>query len=151
MENKRSFHTKSFIEKQEFVKKIFNSLHTTEEKYAKLIEFGKDIPPMHSSLKVSDNIVKGCQSIMYLNTCLKNELLYFEASSEALISLGLSALLITVYSGETPETVIKSPPLFIEEIGIRATLTPGRSNGLSSMYLRMQQDALKFLVNTPNN
>jgi cysteine desulfuration protein SufE len=137
----------SCIQKQESIKKLFNSLPTPEAKYQKLIELGRSAPSLAPEFKTSDNIVDGCQSTMYLRSYLSDDgTILFEAESEALISSGLAALLIAVYSNELPDVILTCPPLFIDEIGIRASLTPGRSNGLSSMYLRMKQDALKLLV-----
>ena len=70
----------------------------------------------------------------------------FEAEADALISAGLAALLTQVYSGETPETILKCPPTYLDEIGISASLTPNRANGLYSIHLRMKQEALKLLM-----
>ena len=102
---------------------------------------------MDAAYKVDENIVQGCQSVMYLRSHMKDGKVFFEVSSEALISAGLAALLVFVYSGEPPEAILKIPATYLQDLGIYASLTPGRSNGLSSLYLRMKQDALKFLVN----
>lgn len=129
---------------------LFSSCTTPESKYQRLIELGKRLPPLNPAYKSPELIVNGCQSIVYLRSYLENDKFYFEAESEALISSGLAFLLITAYSGESAEHILTSPPLFIEEIGLNTSLTPGRSNGLASIYLRMKQDALKFLItNTP--
>jgi cysteine desulfuration protein SufE len=128
------------------IKTRFAECKTPEEKYLKIIELGKLLPPLNPQFKTSELIVPGCQSIVYLHSYLNDGLVYFEAESEALISAGLAYLLITAYNGEKPETILKCPPTFINELGISATLTPGRANGLASIYLRMKQDALKFLM-----
>ena len=75
----------------------------------------------------------------------------FEAEADALISAGLAALLIRAYNGETPEVVLKCPPSFIEELGINASLTPSRSNGLYSLHLQMKQEALRLLMEKEKN
>ncbi|HSW86915.1 MAG TPA: SufE family protein [Rhabdochlamydiaceae bacterium] len=138
----------SCLSKQENIKNLFTDCATSQAKYQKLIDLGRTCLPLAPEFKTSDNVVNGCQSTMYLRAFLDdNGNAVFEAESEALISSGLAALLISVYSNEPPEVVLTCPPHFIEEIGIRASLTPGRSNGLSSMYLRMKQEALKLLVN----
>ncbi len=134
------------LEKQEKMKQIFKSCATQEAKYEKIIELGKKQKPIDPLLKTECNLVPGCQSIMYMNTTCKDGLLYFESESDAIISSGLAVLLIEVYNGETPETVLKCPPKYLEEIGIPASLTPGRANGLASLYVRMKKDALRFLV-----
>jgi cysteine desulfuration protein SufE len=134
------------LEKQALLVKKFNQLPSAEAKYEELIEMGKTLPPLDPTFKTPENVVQGCQSILYLHTTLENGKLFFTASSEALISSGLAALLISIYDGQPPETLLKCPLSCIDELGIRASLTPGRSNGLASMHLRMRQDALKFLI-----
>ena len=141
----------SCLLKQEHLKQEFQNCVSKELKYQKIITLGKELSPFSSARKVPENIVQGCQSIVYLYSFLKDGKMQFEAFSEALISSGLAALLIRTYQNESPETVLKCPPQFLEELGIPASLTPGRSNGLSSIYLLMKQDALKFLINAQNN
>ncbi|QZA58573.1 SufE family protein [Candidatus Rhabdochlamydia porcellionis] len=136
--------------KQSLIKKIFDSYITPEEKYQKIIELGKTLPPYPSLDKTPEYLVKGCQSTMYLRSYLKDAKMYFEAYSEALISSGLAALLLSVYQGEFPEVILKCPPLFLEEIGLYAALSPSRSNGLSSLFLRMKQESLKALTKNAN-
>lgn len=137
----------SCLEKQDDVKKLFQSCATEEEKYNKLIELGKKNPPLNDKYKVEGNVVPGCQSIMYLHTELKEGKVNFQAESNALISSGLAAVLLMVYSGEEPDVILKCPPDYLEELGISTSLTPSRANGLYSIHLKMKQDALKLLVN----
>lgn len=140
----------SCLLKQENIIKIFQSCPTAQDKYEKLIEMGRNLPSIESVFKTTQNIVQGCQSTMYLRAYLSEEgKVLFEAESEALISAGLAALLIDVYSDETPEVILKCPPNFLDEIGIKTSLTPGRSNGLASMFLRMKQEALNLLLKKP--
>ncbi len=134
------------IEKQQRVKEIFSTCSDEEERYTKIIELGRENPKLPAAFKIEENLVAGCQSIMYLHSTLKEGKVFFASDSEALISAGLSVLLIKVYSGETPETILTCPPNFLDELGIGAGLTPGRANGLYSIHLRMKQDALKFLT-----
>jgi cysteine desulfuration protein SufE len=129
------------------LKKKFAPL-STEERYRALMEMGRSLPFFHPDLKTPDRLVHGCQSLLYLHATGSDGKLFFEAHSDALISAGLAALLIAVYSGESPETILKCPPTFISELGIAATLSPNRSNGLSQIHLRMQQEALKALYIT---
>ncbi|MBN9378300.1 MAG: SufE [Chlamydiales bacterium 38-26] len=136
----------TFNDKQKEIVNLFKACSSEDDKYKKIIEFGKKLPLLEEQYKVPENIVKGCQSIMYLRSFFQNDLVYFQASSEALISAGLAALLIYVYSGETPETILTTPPHFLDELGINANLTPSRANGLYSVHLRMKQEALKILV-----
>lgn len=136
----------SCLKKQAQMKNLFAGCKTTEEKYQKIIELGKTLPRFEDDYKTKANIVQGCQSILYLSSRLENGKIFFKVDSEALISAGLAALLIGIYNGESPETVIKCPPLFIQELGLQDALSPSRSNGLASMYLRMKQDSLRLIT-----
>lgn len=135
------------LAKQNRIKEVFNSCKNEEERYSKIIELGKNLPPISEKNRIQDNIVKGCQSTVYLYSFLNQGAVYFEIESDALISAGLAALLTLVYAGETPEAILKCPPTYLEELGISASLTPNRANGLYSIHLRMKQDALKLLIN----
>jgi cysteine desulfuration protein SufE len=134
------------LEKQQMMSVEFSACATEEDKYKKIIEFGKSLPRLEEQYKISANIVQGCQSIMYLRSFLQEGKVMFEAESDALISSGLAAILIRVYAGESPETILKCPPDYLEKLGIGASLSPSRANGLYSIHLRMKQDALKFLL-----
>lgn len=134
------------MEKQNQIRALFAACKTEEEKYQKIIELGRGQPPLDPRYKVKENRVQGCQSKMYLHTRLEGERVLFEGESDALISSGLGAILIQVYSGETAETILKCPPSYLEDLGISASLTPSRANGLYSIHLRMKQEALKFLM-----
>lgn len=136
----------SCLAKQNQVKALFSTCRNEEEKYRKIIELGRSLPPLSAACKTPENIVKGCQSTMYLHSYYRNDKVRFEAESDALISSGLAALLVMVYSDEEPEVILKCPPSYLEELGISASLTPSRANGLYSMHLRMKQDALKLLI-----
>lgn len=135
----------SVAEKQQEIKEVFNSFALPDAKYEKIIELGKELPPLSPSARIQENLVQGCQSILYLETSVKDGLIYFNADSDALISKGLAALLIYVYSGEKPEALLKEPPLFLKEIGLHQALSPTRSNGLASLFTKMQQEAVKVI------
>lgn len=137
--------TDTFQKKCDEIKKIFIN-QSTQERYQTLMEMGRKLPPFPDTYKTPDRIVPGCQSTLYLHASLHEGKLFFNAQADALISAGLAALLIAVYSGETPETILKRTPDFIRELGISASLSPNRSNGLSSIYLRMKQEALKSII-----
>jgi len=134
----------SCLQKQETLKKTFLSCVSAEERYKKIIELGATLPVFDPSLKTPDNRVHGCQSEMFLHTLYKDGRLVFQADSDALISKGLAALLISVYSHESPETVLKCPPSYLSDLNIPQSLSPSRSNGLSSLFLRMKQEAIKY-------
>lgn len=137
----------SYLEKQNQLLDFFSAAKScAEARYEKLIELGKQLPRLPTEQKIQSNRVQGCQSIMYLHSHIDQGSLFFTADSDALISHGLAALLIKVYSGESAEVILTCPPDYIETLGIPASLTPSRANGLYSIHLRMKQEALKFLV-----
>jgi cysteine desulfuration protein SufE len=84
--------------------------------------------------------------MMYLHSVYADRSLFFYATADALISAGLAALLIAIYSGETPEMILTTPPTFLTEYGILHTLSPGRSNGVASLFFTMQQRATQALT-----
>lgn len=141
--------TESYQEKQINIKKLFEECTSEEAKYTKIIQLGRNLPPLRPEQKNENSLVKGCQSSLYLISRWEEGKVYFEAESDALISAGLAALLLMAYSGETPETILKCPPDFLEELKITGSLTPNRANGLYSVHLRMKQDALKHLLLHP--
>lgn len=137
----------SCLKKQDQIKVLFQECRTKDAIYEKIIELGKGlIQTILDYHKIDDNLVRGCQSLVYLHTeCIENKL-YFSLFSDALISRGLGALLLMAYNEEAPEVLLKCPPMFLDELNISHSLTPGRSNGFASMYLRMKQDATQFLI-----
>lgn len=137
----------SCLAKQALIKEMLQACPTDEAKYEKIIELGRQLPKLADIHRVPANLVRGCQSQMYLYAYLSGNQVIFEVESDALISAGLAALLVKVYSGEIPEVIIKCPPAYLEELGINASLTPNRANGLYSMHLQMKQEALRLLTN----
>lgn len=132
--------------KQAKMKASFADFPSEEQKYERIIQMGRELPKLANEFKIPANIVKGCQSTVYLRSYLKDGNVFFEAESDALISSGLAAILLHVYNGEPPEVILKCPPDYLEELGISASLTPNRANGLYSIHLRMKQDALRLLM-----
>jgi cysteine desulfuration protein SufE len=128
------------------IKELFPKALAADERYGRLIALGRRLAPYPEHLKIAANQVQGCQSILYLSSETAGGKLFFTASSDALISAGLAALLILVYSGESPETILNTPPSFLAELGILSSLTLSRSNGLAHIHQRMKQDALKALL-----
>lgn len=136
------------IEKKiEQIKELFFG-STSEEKIQSLLNLNRLLSPYPNELKTVAHLVTGCQSILYLSSSFVNGKVFFNACADALISGGLAALLISVYSGETPQTILKTPPNFLLDCGILTSLTPSRSNGLAHIHQRMKSDALKFLILT---
>lgn len=136
----------SCLAKQEEVKTFFAPCTTAEKRFEKIIELGKQMPPFPEEEKTPEALVTGCQSRMYLSSEMREGLLTFRAYSDALISAGLAALLLRVYSGEPPEVVLSCPPRFLEELHISQGLSISRSNGLSSLFLKIKRIALHAIT-----
>ena len=136
----------SCLAKQQAVKALFSACLSAEDKYQKIIELGRQLAPLQAVYKTPENLVRGCQSNLYLHASWMDGKVAFTAAADALISAGLAALLVKVYGGESPEVILKCPPAYLDELGIGASLTPNRANGLYSIHLRMKQEALKFLL-----
>jgi cysteine desulfuration protein SufE len=131
--------------KQEKVKALFSGAATPEEKYQVLVDLGKEQPHLLPDEKTETARIRGCQSLTYLKTVFEKGRLYFYTESDALISAGLGQLLTMVYSGELPEVVLRCPPTYIEDLGLRTSLSPGRANGLANILLRLRQEAVQHL------
>ena len=138
--------SETFQKKVTSLKKTFSFLTSIEARYSALIEMGRSLLPLSPDLKTPENLVRGCQSHLYLYTKWIDGKIFFNASSDSLISSGLAALLITVYSEEPPEILLTHPPIFLEELNIHTSLSLNRSSGLNHIHLRMKQEALKYLI-----
>lgn len=114
------------------------------DKYAYLIEIGSGLSPMNAEYKTDDNLIAGCQSRVWFHAELREGILYFEADSDAIITKGIAALLIRVFSGHTPAEILQADVKFIDEIGLSQHLSPTRSNGLLSMVKQIKMYALAF-------
>ncbi|MDJ0651618.1 MAG: SufE family protein [Simkaniaceae bacterium] len=134
------------LDKQKKIKKHFLSLTSQEERYQKIIELGQNAPKMATEDQVEENLVAGCQSLLYLKIRCQKGKLSLQTSSNALISAGLAQLLVQIYNGESPEAIFTHPPHFFKEIGLLESLSPSRANGLKSLYQKLQKESLKFLV-----
>lgn len=129
---------------QEEIIKEFEQYIEWEDRYKRIIEIGKELPPLNETLRTEKYKLAGCQSRVWINAKLENGKIYFEADSDASIVKGLIALLIRVYSGHTPEEILENPPDFFRRIGIDSHLSPTRKNGLSAMMKQIQMYALAF-------
>lgn len=133
------------LEKQDRLAQEFASMPDAQARYDRLMEMGRALPSCDPKVRVPQNLVAGCQSEVFLSARLDQGKVYFSIHSEALISSGLAALLLAIYDGESIETILSCPPNCLTKMGILASLTPGRTNGLASMHLRMKQEALKLI------
>jgi len=114
------------------------------EKYEYLIDLGRTLAPFDNSHKVPDFLIEGCQSKVWLYPSFSNGIITYTADSDALITRGIVALLVRVFSGRTPDEIINADIYFIDRIGLRQNLSPTRSNGLLSMMKQMRLYALAF-------
>ena len=122
----------------------FNLLEDWTERYKYIIKLGSKLPQLDSSKKIEQNIVKGCQSQVWLHAEFSEGKIIFEADSDAAITKGLVALMVHLYSHQTPSAILATKPTFITEIGMNEHLSPTRANGLASMVKQMKIYALAF-------
>ncbi|HZH85939.1 MAG TPA: SufE family protein [Brumimicrobium sp.] len=115
------------------------------DKYAYIIDLGKDLPIIDEQYKTDDRLIKGCQSQVWLHAEYKDGKMHYSADSDAIITKGIIALLIRVVNNESPADVARSEFNFIKEIGLQEHLSPTRSNGLVSMIKDMKLNALKAI------
>ena len=108
------------------------------DKYEYLIEIGKSLPMIQEGNKTEENLIKGCQSRVWLHCQMEDGRLQFSADSDAIITKGIIALLIRVYNNRRPDEILSSDFGFIREIGLQENLTPTRANGLVSMIDRIR-------------
>lgn len=114
------------------------------DKYSYLIELGNELEGIDPKYKVEENLIRGCQSRVWLHPEFTDGKITFEAESDALIVKGLVALLLRVYNNRTPREVLGSELHFIDDIGLKQHLSPTRSNGLLSMIKQMKLYALAY-------
>lgn len=131
-------------EKQDRIVRQFELLGEWPERYKFIIKQGQKLDPLDEEKKTEDNLVRGCQSQVWLDTELDDDRIIFRADSDAAITKGLVALLVNFYSGETPAEILSTDPEFIKKIGMQEHLSPTRSNGLASMVKQMKIYAMAY-------
>ena len=114
------------------------------DKYEYLIELGRSLPIIEEEEKQESNLIKGCQSRVWLGASFKDGRVYFKADSDAIITKGIVSLLIRVYSGRTPAEILQADLEFINQIGLQDNLSPTRANGLLSMIKQIKYYAMAF-------
>ena len=124
---------KTLKEVQEEIVDDFSLYDEWLDKYEYLIELGKNLDAYPEEKKTDDRLIKGCQSRVWLDWCMEEGRLYFSADSDAIITKGIISLLISVYSGRTPEEIAADDFSFLGRIGLKENLSPTRANGLVSM------------------
>ncbi|MGB0176464.1 MAG: SufE family protein [Owenweeksia sp.] len=129
-------------ETQEDIVGEFDMFSDWMEKYEYLIELGKSLPLIKEEYKIKDNLIKGCQSQVWLHAEHEDGKVTYTADSDAILTKGLIALMIRVLSGHEPEDIVGADMAFIDEIGLKEHLSPTRANGLASMIKQMKYYAL---------
>ena len=125
----------------------FEFLPDWMDKYEHIIDLGKNLPLIDEAYKTKENLIKGCQSQVWLHAELDDEgRIDFTADSDAIITKGIIALMIRVLNHQNPEAILNSELSFIDKVGLKEHLSPTRSNGLVSMVKQMKMYALAFQV-----
>ena len=114
------------------------------QKYEYLIDLGKELAPIDKKHKTEDNLIKGCQSRVWLHAEHTDGKIIYTADSDAIMTKGIVAILINVLSGQPPSEIANAKLDFINEIGLKEQLSPTRANGLVSMIKKMKIYALAF-------
>lgn len=114
------------------------------QRYEYMIDLGKDLPLIDPKYKTEENIIKGCQSKVWVHAALEKDKLNFTADSDAIITKGIIAILIRVFSGQHPKEIIDADTDFIDKIGLKEHLSPTRANGLLSMIKQLKMYAIAY-------
>jgi len=122
----------------------FSMFEDWEERYQYMIDLGKDLPLIEEQYKTDANIIKGCQSKVWVHAELKDDKIIFTADSDAIITKGIIAILIRVFSNQKPKDILEANTDFIEQIGLKEHLSPTRANGLVSMIKQLKMYAIAY-------
>ncbi|MDN3641513.1 SufE family protein [Lutimonas halocynthiae] len=131
-------------ELQEEIIEDFDLFDDWMERYEFIIENGKSLPQIDEGNKSDDNIIKGCQSKVWLHADDIDGKLQFTADSDAILTKGIISLLLKVYNNQSPDDILNNDPYFIDEIGLKEHLSPTRANGLLSMVKQIKLFALAY-------
>ena len=129
---------------QEEIVEEFSMFEDWMQRYEYMIELGKSLPLIDPQFKTDDNIIKGCQSKVWVHADLEDDKLVFTADSDAIITKGIIAILIRVFSHQHPDAILNADTSFIDKIGLKEHLSPTRANGLVSMIKQLKMYAIAF-------
>ena len=129
---------------QEKIVEEFSLFDDWMQRYEYMIELGKSLPLIDPEYKIEDNIIKGCQSKVWIHADLEGDKLVFTADSDAIITKGIIAILIRVFSNQHPDAILGADTSFIDKIGLKEHLSPTRANGLVSMIKQLKMYAIAF-------
>jgi len=132
---------------QEQIVAEFSVFDDWMDKYSLLIDMGNELLPLDAKYKIQNNLIEGCQSRVWLQADDIEGKVVFSGDSDAVIVKGIVSLLIRVLSDHTPDEILSADLYFIDAIGLKAHLSPTRSNGLVAMLKQMKMYALAFKAN----
>ncbi|AXT52037.1 SufE family protein [Aquimarina sp. BL5] len=134
----------SIQELQEEIVDEFSMFDDWMQRYEYMIDLGKSLPLIEEKYKIDENIIKGCQSKVWVHAEMKDDKIEFTADSDAIITKGIIAILIRVFSGQHPKDIMDADTAFIDEIGLKEHLSPTRANGLVSMIKQLKMYAIAY-------
>ena len=132
---------KTLKEAENAIVEEFSMYEEWLDKYEYLIELGKSLTDFPESEKTDDNLIKGCQSRVWLTCKVADGKVFLNADSDAIITKGIISLLVGLYSGRTPEEILSSDFSVVDKIGLKENLSPTRANGLVSMIAKIREIA----------
>lgn len=118
------------------------------QRYEYMIELGKSLPIIDEQYKTDDNLIKGCQSKVWLHAGLEDDKVIYTADSDAIITKGIVSILVRAFSNQHPKNILEADTDFIDEIGLKEHLSPTRANGLVSMIKQIKMYALAYQTQT---
>ena len=122
----------------------FSFMEDWTEKYQYMIDLSKSLDEMDLEFKTEDNLIKGCQSKVWLHSSYDGNKIHFQADSDAIISKGIVAILLSILNNRSPNEILSADLSFIDDIGLKEHLSPNRANGLSSMLKQIKFYALAY-------
>lgn len=131
-------------EKQREIVDEFAFLEDWEQKYEYIIDLGKELHGLPDEKKTEQNLIKGCQSQVWIDAEFRDGRLYFNADSDGILPKGIVSLLISIYSGHSTQEILDSDFQFIEDIGLQEFLSPSRANGLMAMTKQIKFYAVAY-------
>ena len=129
---------------QEEIIEDFELFEDWMQRYEYIIETGKSLPGISEANKTEDNLIKGCQSKVWLHADFIADKVQFSADSDAILTKGIISLLLRVFNERSPQEILDAEPYFIDEIGLKEHLSPTRANGLLSMVKQIKLFALAY-------
>ena len=129
---------------QEEIIDEFSMFEDWMQRYEYIIDLGKNLPLIEEAGKTEDNLIKGCQSKVWLKGEQQGDTIVFTADSDAILTKGIIAILIRTFSNQTPQAILDADMAFIDAIGLKEHLSPTRANGLVSMIKNIKMYALAF-------